>query len=77
MFAVIHRQALDRIEMEYIEMPGLRLAPDQIGRLCGLPQDICDGALTVLIQTGFLFRTEDGLLGRPSRVSIRRRQVIA
>jgi len=77
MDVMIPHEALIRIQMEYVEMPGLKLSPDQIGRLCSLPQDICEGALGLLLQTGFLARSRDGLLGRPSIGFTRRRSVIA
>ena len=37
--------AFIRIQMEYLEMPGLKLTPEQIARLCGLSRDISDAAL--------------------------------
>ena len=51
---------LDRIRGEYLEMPGLRLTLPQAQRLWGLPGDVCEYALTRLIDDGFLRRTCDG-----------------
>jgi hypothetical protein len=77
MDALIPHEALVRIQMEYVEMPGLKLTPHQIGRLCGLPQDICEGALNLLQGRGFLSRSQDGSFRRPNGGNIRRRPVIA
>ena len=77
MDALIPHEALIRIQMEYAEMPGLKLTPHQIGRLCGLPQDICEGGLTLLMRTGFLRQAEDGLFLRPNVGYSRRRPVLA
>lgn len=53
-----------RIQIEYIEMPGLKLTPSQISRLCGLPREICEPAVSLLVSGGFLARTADGSLLR-------------
>jgi DNA-binding IclR family transcriptional regulator len=65
MDVLIPQEALTRIQMEYVEMPGLKLTPKQIGRLCGLPQETCEGALALLLRTGFLRRSPDGAFLRP------------
>lgn len=65
MDVLIPHEALIRIQMEYSEMPGLKLTPVQIGRLCGLPSDICEGALQLLTRTGFLNQASDGAFRRP------------
>jgi hypothetical protein len=49
-----------RIQIEFIEMPGLKLKRDQIQRLCGVPADVCDEALAALVQSGFLRQKPDG-----------------
>ena len=77
MDALIPHEALTRIQMEYVEMPGLKLTPLQIGRLCGLPQEVCEGALSLLVRTGFLSRAEDGSFLRPVVGYTRRRALIA
>jgi hypothetical protein len=66
------RFAFTRIQVEYIEMPDLKLTPAQIRRLCDLPQDICEVAILALEESGFLWRAPDGrfirrALGRPGR----------
>ncbi len=77
MDALIPHDALIRIQMEYVEMPGLKLTPHQIGRLCGLPLEVCEGALLLLMRTGFLSRSEDGSFLRPNVGYTRRRTVLA
>ncbi|HZT75166.1 MAG TPA: hypothetical protein VFA27_00810 [Vicinamibacterales bacterium] len=61
-----HHDAKLRIQIEFIEMPGLKLSRDQIQRLCGVPSDVCDAALATLVETGFLRQKADGsfLTGR-------------
>ncbi len=49
-----------RIQIEFIEMPGLKLSRDQIQRLCGVPADLCDVALATLVRSGFLRCKDDG-----------------
>ena len=69
-------EALSRIEMEYVEMPGLKLTPSQVHRLCNLPQDVCASALDVLTRAGFLCQTSSGAFLRQSPGD-RRRAIIA
>jgi len=52
--------ALTMIQMDYLEMPGMRLTPQQGRRLWTLPLDLCHAALDTLVATGFLARTDDG-----------------
>ena len=49
-----------RIYSEYLEMPGLRLTSAQAQRLWGLEADTCANALHVLVEGGFLRRTDAG-----------------
>jgi hypothetical protein len=77
MDAPIPQEALTRIQMEYVEMPGLKLTPTQIGRLCGLPQEVCEGALALLLRTGFLRQSHDGAFLRPGAGETHPRRVIA
>ena len=49
-----------RIQIEFIEMPGLKLTVRQIGRLCNLPNEICEPAVTLLVASGFLAVARDG-----------------
>jgi hypothetical protein len=59
--------ACARIQTEYIEMPDLKLTASQVRRLCGLRADICDAAIRVLVENGFLCRTPTGALLRRDR----------
>jgi hypothetical protein len=52
--------ALQRVQGEYMEMPGLRLTIAQAQRLWGLDRAVCDALLGALVETKFLFRTRDG-----------------
>ena len=54
------RQAFTRIQVEYIEMPDLKLTLAQIRRLCDLPEDVCAMAVAALQQKGFLWCAPDG-----------------
>ena len=51
---------LQRIQTEYVEMPGMKLTLSQAGRLWNLPIDTCAQALSTLVERGFLFRTTEG-----------------
>jgi hypothetical protein len=55
---------LRRIRGEYLEMPGLRLKPEQAQRLWGLDQQTCFQVLDALVANGFLCRLADGTYGR-------------
>jgi len=66
------RYAFTRIQIEYIEMPDLKLTLAQIRRLCDLPHDMCGPAVAALQQAGFLWCAPDGrfvrrALGRAGR----------
>ena len=65
---------LQRIQGEFVEMPGLRLTPAQAQRLWGLERDICDALLGALVDAKFLAQTRDGAFVRmegakPTRLS--------
>jgi hypothetical protein len=53
-------EVLQRIQGEYLEMPGLRLTTAQAQRLWGLERDTCEALLAALVDTKFLCRTRDG-----------------
>ena len=55
---------LQRIQGEFVEMPGLRLTAPQARRLWGLERDVCDALLGALVDAGFLVRTRDGAFVR-------------
>jgi hypothetical protein len=53
-----------RVQGEFLEMPGLRLTPEQARRLWRLDERACDQVLGALVQTRFLSRTRDGAFVR-------------
>jgi hypothetical protein len=53
--------ARTRIQIEYIEMPDLKLTIPQLRRLCALPVDVCEAAVAELVRSGFLWRTAEGM----------------
>ena len=57
-------EVLQRIQGEYLEMPGLRLTSAQAQRLWGLDRDVCDALLGALIDAKFLSQTRDGAFVR-------------
>jgi hypothetical protein len=57
-------EVLQRVQGEYIEMPGLRLTTAQAQRLWGLDRAACDALLGALVDAKFLFRTRDGAFVR-------------
>jgi hypothetical protein len=56
--------ARTRIEIEYIEMPDLKLTLPQLRRLCALPLDVCETAVAELVRVGFLGQTGEGMFLR-------------
>jgi hypothetical protein len=54
------REALRRIQTEYVEMPELKLTLPQAQRLWNLSFSTCNDALTILLAGGFLRQTDDG-----------------
>ena len=76
-------EVLQRIQGEFVEMPGLRLTPAQAQRLWGLERDTCDALLGALVDAKFLSQTRDGAFIRqegatPTRVgNVRRGQTLA
>jgi hypothetical protein len=55
---------LQRVQGEFLEMPGLRLTEPQARRLWGLDAESCGALLGALIDAKFLFRTRDGAFMR-------------
>ena len=67
-------EALQRIQGEFVEMPGLRLTTAQAQRLWGFERDVCDALLGALVDAKFLSQTRDGSYirtdgARPMRIS--------
>ena len=65
---------LQRIQGEYIEMPGLRLTAAQAQRLWGLDRAACDALLDALVDSKFLFRTRDGAFVRSDNIRMSERR---
>ncbi len=76
-------EVLQRIQGEYVEMPGLRLTAAQAQRLWGLERGVCDALLGALVEAKFLSQTRDGAFIRregaaPRRITrVRREQTLA
>ena len=67
-------EVLQRIQGEFLEMPGLRLTAAQAQRLWGLERDVCDSLLEALVDSKFLAQTRDGAFirmdgARPTRLT--------
>jgi hypothetical protein len=66
---------LQRVQGEFVEMPGLCLTAAQAQRLWGLDRDVCDKLLEALVDARFLSRRRDGSFirvdGGPKRVAPR------
>jgi len=60
------RRDIDRIRMEYLEMPDLRLSARQVRRRWTLDTELCDELLATLVREGFLRRAADGTFLRSS-----------
>jgi hypothetical protein len=57
-----------RIRGEFLEMPGLRLTPEQAQRLWRLDETACDAVLGALVDAHFLARTRDGAFVKDEKV---------
>ena len=57
--------AVERIRMDFTEMPGLSLTFWQAQRLWNLSQDLCERALSELTASGYLVQTRGGCYRRP------------
>jgi len=53
-------EALRRARADFLEMPGLRLTPDQARRLWMLDGRTCAMVLASLVASGFLSRSKSG-----------------
>jgi hypothetical protein len=56
----LDHEMLRRIQVEFLEMPGLRITQRQAGRLWGLDRASCVRLLESLVDAKFLLRTPDG-----------------
>ena len=55
-----YEEAFHRIRAEYVEMPGMRLTPQQLERLTGVDASVCRAVLDDLVRARFLRLTDDG-----------------
>ena len=66
---------LQRIQGEFVEMPGLCLTAAQAQRLWNLDRDFCDKLLDTLVDAKFLAQRRDGSFirvdGGPTRMAPR------
>jgi len=53
-----------RVQQEFLEMPGLRLTPQQAGRLWGLEHETCREVIDRLVASAFLCWTRAGAVTR-------------
>jgi len=61
-----YQQAFDRIRAEFVEMPGMRLTPEQVERLSGVQRVVCKSVLDDLVRAGFLRILANGSYARSS-----------
>ena len=62
--SVAIQDVVRRIRGEFLEMPGLRLTPDQARRLWRLDETACQAILGALVDARFLSKTRDGAFVR-------------
>ena len=58
------QEVVRRVRGEFLEMPGLRLTPQQARRLWRLDEAACEKVLGALVDARFLARTRDGAFVR-------------
>jgi hypothetical protein len=64
---------VQRLRGEYLEMPGLRLTPGQVQRLCGIEPRVCQAVLDALVDAKFLATRPDGHYARLTAEQISQR----
>jgi hypothetical protein len=63
-------ELLRRVRGEFMEMPGLRLTPQQAQRLWGIDDRTCAAVLQFLVLDAFLTRSADGRYARLTEGSL-------
>jgi hypothetical protein len=58
------QEVVRRVRGEFLEMPGLRLTPQQAKRLWRLDETSCEAVLGALVDARFLAKTRDGAFVR-------------
>jgi hypothetical protein len=66
------QDVLNRLSAEYLAMPGLRLKPEQVQRLCGIERTMCQLVLDSLLESKFLCVKSDGRYARLTDGTIHR-----
>jgi len=61
------QEAVLKIQIEYVEMPQLKLTAPQVRRLWSLTAEVCQAALAALIRQRFLVQSRDGVYERHCR----------
>jgi hypothetical protein len=56
----LDQRVLERLRAEYLEMPGMKLRIEQVQRLCGIEQTMCNLVLDALVKASFLCLKSDG-----------------
>jgi hypothetical protein len=64
-----YQQAFDRIRAEFMEMPGMRLTPEQVSRLSGADRNVCKSVLEDLVRAGFLCCLNGAYIRRQSEAA--------
>ena len=62
----LYDRAFARIRSEYTAMPTIRLTPEQVERLTGVPRDVCQQVLHDLMGSRYLQRCDNGTYARRS-----------
>jgi hypothetical protein len=65
-------ELLNRLRAEFLEMPGMRLTPEQAQRLLGLEQGLCQTVLDSLVHARFLRVSADGRYARVTDLEMSR-----
>ena len=68
-----HRNVMERIRAEYLEMPNMRLTVGQVERLCGIDPAACRFVLDSLVDAKCLDRHRDGTYARLTDATASRR----
>ena len=59
-----YREAFGRIRAEFLQMPGMRVTPEQVERLSGVDRAVCKCVLDDLVRAKFLGILPNGSYGR-------------
>ena len=65
-----YEQAFKRIRAEFVEMPGMRLTPEQAERLSGVGSSVCRRVLDDLVRAGVLAVGANGTYARSTGLDL-------